>query len=59
MAGTIMKKPNLAQIRQAVESAGGTYRKLKIYLHGNDDYEINGVTMTKAEMMERYKMGEL
>jgi len=54
-----MKKPTLTQIRQAVESAGGTYRKLKIYLHGNDAYEINGVTMTKVEMMERYKMGEL
>ena len=59
MAGTIIKNPTLTQIRQAVESAGGTYRKLKIYLHGNDAYEINGVTMTKVEMMERYKMGEL
>jgi len=54
-----MKAPTLTQIRQAVESAGGTYRKLKIYLNGNDAYEINGVTMTKVEMMERFQRGEL
>ena len=54
-----MKTPTLTQIRQAVESAGGTYRKLKIYLNGNDAYEIDGVTMTKVEMMERFQRGEL
>jgi hypothetical protein len=59
MAGTVMKKPTLTQIRQHVEATGGTYRKLKMYLNGNDAYEVNDVTMTKAEMIEHYKLGEL
>ena len=54
-----MKTPTLTQIRQAVESNDGTYRKLKMRLNGNDAYEVNGVTMTKADMIERYKRGVL
>jgi hypothetical protein len=59
MAGTVMKKPTLTQIRQAVEPAGGTCRKLKAYLNGYTAYKVNGVTMTRADMIERYKRGEL
>lgn len=54
-----MKTPTLTQIRQAVESSGGTYSKLKMYLNGNDAYQVNGVTMTKADMIERFMRGEL
>ena len=43
-----MKSPTLTQIRKSVEAAGGTYNKLKMYL-----------TMTKAEMIERFQMGAL
>jgi len=54
-----MKAPTLTQIRHHVEASGGTYKKLKMYLNGNDAYEVNGVTMTTAEMIERFKRGEL
>jgi len=54
-----MKKPTLTQIRQAVESNDGTYMKLKMRLNGNYSYRVNGVTMTKSEMVERFKRGEL
>jgi hypothetical protein len=54
-----MKKPTLTQIRQAVEPAGGTCRKLKAYLNGYTAYKVNGVTMTRADMIERYKRGDL
>jgi|AntRauTorcE11898_2_1112593.scaffolds.fasta_scaffold27653_3 hypothetical protein len=54
-----MKNPTLTQIRQAVESNDGTYMKLKIRLNGNDAYKVNGVTMTKSEMVERYNLGQL
>lgn len=51
--------PTLTEIRKAVEAKGGEYRKLKMYLNGNEAYEVNGVKMTKHEMIERYKLGEL
>ena len=54
-----MKAPTLAQIRQAIESNDGTYIKLKMRLNGNDAYSVNGVTMTRSEMVERFKRGEL
>ena len=54
-----MIEPTLTQIRRHVEVTGGTYRKLKMRLNGNDAYEVNGVTMTKADMIERYKRGVL
>ncbi len=54
-----MKKPTLTQIRKSVEAAGGTYKKCKFYLNGNDAYEVNGITMTKGEMIERFMMGDL
>jgi len=54
-----MKNPTLTQIRQHVEATGGTYSRQNITLNGNPAYHVNGVTMTKAEMIERYKLGEL
>jgi len=54
-----MKAPTLTQIRQAVESNDGTYMKLKAYLNGSPAYKVNGVTMTKSEMVERFQRGEL
>jgi len=51
--------PTLTQIRQAVESNDGTYMRLKMRLKGNYAYRVNGVTMTKSEMVERFKRGEL
>ena len=54
-----MKNVTLTQIRQHVEATGGTYNKLRMYLNGNDAYEVNSVTMTKADMIERFKRGEL
>ena len=54
-----MKSPTLTQIRKSVEASGGTYNKLKMYLNGQDAYEVNGVTMTKAEMIDRFQMGAL
>ena len=54
-----MKNPTLTKIRQHVESTGGTYSRQNITLAGNPAYQVNGVTMTKAEMIERYKLGEL
>ena len=54
-----MKTPTLTQIRKSVEASGREYRKLKMYLNGQDAYEVNGVTMTKAEMIDRFQMGAL
>jgi len=54
-----MKNPTLTQIRKAVEATGGEYRKLKMYLNWQDAYEVNGVTMTKSEMVERFQRGDL
>jgi hypothetical protein len=54
-----MKNVTLTEIRQAVESNDGTYNKLRMYLNGQDAYEVNGTTMTKADMIERFKRGEL
>ena len=54
-----MKKVTLTEIRKSVESKGGSYKKLKMTLNGNDAYEVNGRTITKREMIERYRLGEL
>ena len=54
-----MKNPTLAQIRQHVESTGGTYRRQNIPLAGNPAYQVNGVTMTKNDMIERFMRGIL
>jgi len=54
-----MKNVTLTQIRQHVEATGGTYNKLRMYLNGNDAYEVNSVTMTKADMIERFNEGAL
>ena len=51
--------PTLTQIRQAIESNDGTYMRLKAYLNGSTAYRVNGVTMNKSEMVERFKRGEL
>ena len=49
----------LTQIRQAVESNDGTFIKLSKSIIGYQVYIVNGVNMTKSEMVERYKRGEL
>jgi hypothetical protein len=54
-----MKNPTLTKIRQHVESTGGTYRRQNITLAGNPAYQVNGVTMTKADMIERFQRGML
>ena len=54
-----MKTPTLTQIRRHVEVTGGTYSRQNITLNGNSAYQVNGVTMTKADMIERYKRGVL
>ena len=54
-----MKNVTLTQIRKSVEAAGGTYKKCKFYLNGNDAYEVNGKTYTKTQMIEAYRMGDL
>ena len=51
--------PTLPEIRNIVMRNGGTYKKLKMYLNGKNAYEVNGVTMTKADMIERFQRGEL
>ena len=43
-----MKNVTLTEIRKSVEATGREYRKLKMYL-----------TITKAEMIERFQMGAL
>lgn len=54
-----MKKTTLTQIKKSVEAKGGEYRKLKMYLNGHEAYEVNGRTMTKGEMIDRFMLGEL
>jgi hypothetical protein len=54
-----MKNPTLAQIRKSVEATGGTYSRQNITLAGNPAYQVNGVTMTKADMIERFQRGML
>ena len=51
--------PTLTQIRRHVEVTGGTYSRQNITLNGNSAYQVNCVTMTKADMIERYKRGVL
>lgn len=55
----IYKEPTLTQIKKEVVAAGGEHRKLRMKLNGNDAYEVNERVMTKLEMIERYKLGEL
>jgi len=54
-----MKNVTLTQIRKEVQAAGGEYKKENFKLNGNDAYTVNGVTMTKAQMIESYKLGQL
>ena len=54
-----MKKPTLTQIKKDVTAKGGEYRKLNMYLNGHDAYEVNGLVMTKNEMIDRFMRGEL
>lgn len=54
-----MKKPTLTQIKREIIANGGEYRKLKTVLNGRDAYEVNGRIMTKGEMIERFRRGEL
>ena len=54
-----MTSVTLTQIRKSVEAKGGEYKKENFRLNGNDAYTVNGVTMTKAHMVESYKIGAL
>ena len=54
-----MKFPTLTEIRKSVESTGGTYSRQNITLAGNPAYQVNGVTMTKNDMIERFMRGIL
>ena len=54
-----MKNPTLTQIRQHVEATGGTYSRQNINLAGLPAYHVNGVTMTKNDMIERFMRGIL
>ena len=54
-----MKNPTLTKIRQHVESTGGTYSRQNINLAGLPAYHVNGVTMTKNDMIERLMRGIL
>ena len=58
-AAIFARKLTLTDICKHVEAYGGTYSKLKMRLNGNDAYRVNGVTMTKIEMVERFNRGEL
>ena len=53
-----MKNPTLTEIRKSVESTGGTYSQ-NINLAGLPAYHVNGVTMTKNDMIERFQRGML
>ena len=54
-----MKSPTLTEISKSVESTGGTYSRQNITLAGNPAYQVNGVTMTKNDMIERFMRGIL
>lgn len=54
-----MKNVTLTEIKKSVIAAGGTYKKLKFSLNGNDAYEVNGSVYTKPQLLEAYKLGEL
>lgn len=54
-----MKNATLTQIRKSVEAAGGTYKKFKFYLTGNDAYRVNGKVYTKQQMIEAFRIGDL
>lgn len=54
-----MTKLTLTLIRKTVIANGGTYKKAKCYLNGQDAYYVNNVLMTKGQMVERFMMGDL
>lgn len=54
-----MNNVTLTQIKKEVIANGGTYKKCKFYLNGNDAYEVNGKLYTKQQMIEAYKYGAL
>ena len=58
-AAIFARKLTLTDIRKHVEATGGTYSRQNITLNGNPAYHVNGVTMTKAEMIERFQRGML
>jgi hypothetical protein len=50
-----MKNPTLTEIRKDVEAKGGTYKKLKAALCGQDAYQINGSIYSRAQLIEHYR----
>lgn len=55
----IRNYPKLSEIRNHVVSSGGTYKKLPFQLNGNDAYEVNGLAMSKPNMINRYRNGDI
>ena len=49
----------LTEIKKSVLAKGGEYKKAAMRLNGYDAYTVNGETMTRAVMVERFKRGEL
>lgn len=49
----------LTEIKKSVRASNGTYIKCCFKLNGNDAYEVNGVTYTKSQLIEAYKLGTL
>jgi hypothetical protein len=54
-----MKDPTTIEIQKAVQARGGSYKKLPSYMNGNDVYQVNGMLMSLAQMIEAYKRGDL
>lgn len=49
-----MKNGILTEIRKSVEEAGGTFKKCKFTINGNDAYEVNGNVYTKQQLVDAY-----
>lgn len=47
------------EVKKSVLKNGGTFLKCGFYINGQDAYSVNGHTMTKGQMIERFKMGDL
>ena len=54
-----MTTVTLTEIRKNVQAAGGEYKKERFQLNGQPAYRANGRIMTKADMIESYRLGVL
>ena len=48
----------LTEIRKSVEEAGGTFKKCKFTINGNDAYEVNGWVYTKQQLVDKYLLNQ-